>query len=160
MIHYVEGDILKTKAQALAHGIAPMDPMTKGLARALHEAWPAMHKDFHHYCHQQHPKPGDAWAWGTHGARIVNLITQEGGYGHGQKPGRATLPNVNHTLRALKKLIQSEDYQSVALPRLATGVGGLDWADVKPLIERHLGELSIPVYVYETYHPGVEANEP
>jgi hypothetical protein len=43
--------------------------------------------------------------------------------------------------------------------RLATGVGGLDWKDVKPLLEKHLGQLSIPVYVYGTYHPGVQAAE-
>jgi O-acetyl-ADP-ribose deacetylase (regulator of RNase III) len=47
----------------------------------------------------------------------------------------------------------------VALPALATGVGGLAWADVKPLIEQHLGDLSIPVYVYTTYHAGVKAVE-
>jgi len=27
------------------------------------------------------------------------------------------------------------------------------------LIEKHLGDLSIPVYVYSTYHPGVKAKE-
>jgi hypothetical protein len=46
------------------------------------------------------------------------------------------------------------------LPRLATGVGGLDWKVVKPLIWQHLGTLAIPIYVYGTYVPGVAANEP
>jgi hypothetical protein len=45
------------------------------------------------------------------------------------------------------------------LPRLATGVGGLDWADVLPLIEKKLGDLNIPVYVYETYHADKAAVE-
>jgi hypothetical protein len=36
---------------------------------------------------------------------------------------------------------------SVAPPRLAIGVGGLDWKDIKPLMETHLSRLSIPVYV-------------
>lgn len=35
----------------------------------------------------------------------------------------------------------------------------LDWEDVKPLIQRHLGELAIPVYVYTTYHRDVVAKE-
>ena len=48
---------------------------------------------------------------------------------------------------------------SSALPRLATGVGALDWADVKPLIEQHLGGLGIPVLIYETYRKGEKANE-
>jgi hypothetical protein len=29
--------------------------------------------------------------------------------------------------------------------------------DVKPLMEKHLGHLSIPVYVYGTYRPGGQA---
>lgn len=48
MIHYVSGDILLSRAQAIAHGVAPMDPMNQGLARSLHEKYPAMHKDYHH----------------------------------------------------------------------------------------------------------------
>jgi len=48
----------------------------------------------------------------------------------------------------------------VALPRLATGVGGLDWDQVKPLIQSQLGDLDIPVYVYVTFHAGQKANEP
>ena len=37
---------------------------------------------------------------------------------------------------------------------------GLKWDEVKPLIEKQLGELRIPVYVYTTYQKGVKANEP
>ena len=161
MIHEVEGDILLTEAQVIAHGVAANDPMNKGLALSLHEKYPTMHKDFHHYCHQRHPKPGDAWMWGgVDGVRIVNLITQEGGYGHGAKPGRATVGNVSHCLKALKKMVAKEKFESIALPRLATGVGGLDWEDVAPLIKKHLGELKIPIYVYTIYHANQKAKEP
>ena len=52
MIHEVEGAILLTGAQAIAHGVAPNDPMNQGLALSLHERYPAMHKDFHLWCHQ------------------------------------------------------------------------------------------------------------
>ena len=56
--------------------------------------------------------------------------------------------------------METEKLTSLALPRLATGVGGLEWGDVKPLMEKHLGSLSIPVYVYEDYKPGIVAEEP
>ncbi len=161
MIHAVEGDILLTRAQAIAHGVAPMDPMNQGLAKALHEKYPAMHKDFHHWCHQNHPKPGEAWLWGgPGGVRVIALLTQEGGYEHGAKPGKASVGNVNHALRALRKLVEKEGIESLALPRLATGVGGLEWSEVEPLIEHHLGDLEIPVYLYVTYRPGQQADEP
>ncbi len=161
MIYQVEGDILHSQAAAIAHGVAPNDPMDQGLARSLHEMYPMMHKDFHHWCHGRHPKPGTAWMWGgVDGVRIVNLLTQEGGYEHGSRPGKSSLSNVRHALQALKKMIASEGFESIALPRLATGVGGLDWADVAPLIESELGDLDIPVYVYSSYVPGKKAKEP
>lgn len=160
MIHETEGDILLTRAEAIAHGVAANDPMNQGLAEALHENYPAMHKDFHHWCHIQHPKPGAAWLWsGAGGARIINLITQEGGHDHGSRPGKATLSSVNHALRALKKIVAKEGLASIALPRLATGVGGLDWADVRPLIDNQLGDVEADIYVYAKYVPGQPASE-
>jgi O-acetyl-ADP-ribose deacetylase (regulator of RNase III) len=161
MIYEVEGDILESGAQAIAHGVAANDPMKQGLAAALHARYPAMHKDFHHWCRQQHPKLGSAWVWsGAGGVRIINLITQQGGYEHGSKPEQASVSSVNHALRALKKLIKDEGLSSVALPRLATGVGGLDWVAVRPLIHNQLADIAADVYVYQQYVPGKKAAEP
>lgn len=161
MIREVEGDILLSGAAAIAHGVAANDPMSQGLAAALHENYPAMHKDFHHWCHQAHPKLGSAWIWSAaDGKRVINLLTQEGGYDHGSKPGKATVGSVNHALRALKKLIADEGLESVALPRLATGVGGLDWSQVQPLILSQLADVDATIYLYSKYVPGKKAIEP
>ena len=160
MIQEVSGDILLSNAQAIAHGVAPNDHFDSGLALALREKWPAMAKDFRHYAHQSHPKPGEVWMWGGVGcARIFNMMTQEGEHTHGARPGKATLANVNHCLRRLRHDIEAERITSLAIPALATGVGGLAWSDVKPLIQQHLGDLPIPIYLYSTYHPGLQAKE-
>jgi O-acetyl-ADP-ribose deacetylase (regulator of RNase III) len=160
VIRYVSGDLLKSNAKAIAHGVAPNDPFNQGLAKSLHEYLPAMYKDFRHYCHTRHPSPGELWAWGgIGGIRLVALFTQDAGAGHGSSPGKATTAHVNHALKALAKLCRAEGWSSIALPRLATGVGGLDWSEVKPLIERQLGELDIDVIVYETYVAGQAADE-
>lgn len=161
MIHEVTGDILLTHAQAIAHGVAPNDDFKNGLALALREQWPAMAKDFRHWCHTTNPKPGETWAWaGVGGPRIVCLLTQDPPSHDGGRPGRAHVEHVNHALRGLHKMVVDERLQSLALPRLATGVGGLEWADVRPLIQKHLGDLGIPVYVYAHYQKGVRASEP
>jgi O-acetyl-ADP-ribose deacetylase (regulator of RNase III) len=161
MIYYITGDILLSKAQAIAHGIAPNDPFSSGLALSLRENWPAMYKDFRYYCQTTHPKAGVAWMWGgAEGTRIINLFTKEAAYDHGAKPGKALVEHVNHALRVLHKLMETEKFTSLALFRLATGVGGLDWEEVSPLINRHLGSLDVPIYVYVTYQKGVEAKEP
>lgn len=160
MIIEVTGDILLTDAQAIAHGVAPNDPFNSGLALQLREQSPAMYKDFRHYGQSARPGPGELWAWmGADGRRVVALFTQEGGYDHGAKPGKASTTHVAHALKALRRLAERERFASIALPRLATGVGGLEWREVEPLVRQHLGDLGTPVYVYTTYRKGVRAAE-
>ena len=161
MIHELSGDILLSGAKAIVQGVAPNDDFHHGLALQLRERMPALYKDFRHYCQTQHPKSGGLWTWmSSDGHLVVNLFTQEAAYEHGRKPGHASLSHVNHALHALHTLAQKERLTSLALPRLACGINGLDWNDVKPLIEKQLGELGIPIYVYTTYQKGVKANEP
>lgn len=165
MIHELSGDILLTKADMLAHGVAPGDDFKNGLALALREAFPSLYKDFRHFCKVRTPKPGTLWLWqgvdqlGRH-VRIANLFTQEPPPHAGGHPGKAHTEYVNKALHQLKKLITDEGLKTVALPRLATGVGGLDWAHVGPLVRDQLGEVDAQVAVYTTYQPGVQAAEP
>ncbi len=160
MIQSVTGDILLTDAHSLAHGIAPNDHFTSGLALHLREDWPALYKDFRHYLHTAHPKPGGLWVWaGANGKRIINLFTQEPAPSEHAHPGKASYHNVTLCLRELHKLVGTESIPSLAITRLATGVGGLEWDQVLPLIEQHLGTVKIPVYVYTTYQKGVKAEE-
>lgn len=161
MIHEVSGDILLTRAQGIAHGISPNEHFDSGLAVALREQWPAMAKDFRHYAHQTHPKPGELWTWsGAGGSVIFNLMTQDGEHEHGAKAGRATIANVNHCLKRLRHELDQGKVTSLAIPKLATGAGGLEWPEVHRLIVQHFANLSIPVYLYTTYHKGQKAVEP
>ena len=160
MLYDVNGDILLSQAQAIAHGVAPDDHFTSGLALGLREQWPSMSRDFRHWCHQTNPKSGKVWLWsGVGNHRIFCLLTQEAAQGHSH-PGRATIENVNHCLHELRHHIEREKITSLAIPRLATGVGGLDWTEVNKLIHHHLATLAIPVFVYTGYSKGVAAKEP
>ena len=161
MIFELSGDILLSGAKAIVQGVAPNDDFHHGLALQLRERLPALYKDFRHFCQTKHPKPGGLWTWmSADGHFIVNLFTQEAAYNHGSKPGRATLSNVNRALHALRALVQKERLASLALPRLACGQTGLDWQEVRPLIDNHLGDLGIPVYLYVHYQKGNKAQEP
>ncbi|HUU24175.1 MAG TPA: macro domain-containing protein [Methyloceanibacter sp.] len=159
MIIKVHGDILLSDAQAIAHGVAPHDHFNQGLALALRERHPAMAKDFRHYCHQENPKPGHAWLWAGPERVIINLMTQEPAPDNKAHPGKATAHNVSHALKELHNILDKEDISSIALPKLAAGVGGLEWSEVEPLIESHLGDLQIPVIIYETYEKDHKASE-
>lgn len=161
MIQFVSGDILLSQANAIAHGVAPFDHFNQGLALALREQWPAMARDFRHWCHNQNPQPGEVWQWvGAGGVRIFNLLTQDSAEsGHSGHPGRAKLEHVNHALRVLRRVADDEGITSLALPRLANGVGGLAWGPVKELIESHFADATYPVFVYHEYFRGVAASE-
>ncbi len=156
LLKEVTGDILFSKAQAIAHGVAPNDDFKQGLALSLRENWPSMYKDFRHFCHTSHPKAGTLWSWkAPNSPIIINLFTQEAPHDHNAHPGKATLANVNHSLHALKSEISAQGVKSIALPKLATGVGGLAWEDVKPLIEKSFAGLDVKVYLYSLYKKGV-----
>ena len=165
MIREVEGDILLSDAQVIAHGIATADPFDSGLALALRERFPSMVKDYRHATHAKQPDTGDIWAWGGVNEDgsvrgIVNLCTQGmQSQAKSARPVKAKLEDVNRALRALAKHVQDEGITSVALPRLATGVGGLAWDDVQPLMAQYLGDLGVPVVIYSTYRKDVQADE-
>lgn len=161
MIHELSGDILFSGAKAIAQGVAPNDDFLHGLALQLRERMPAMYKDFRHYCKIKHPKSGGLWSWtSADGRYIVSLFSHNAAYGHGNKPGMPALNHVNRALHDLRNFAKQEKIASLALPRLACGLTGLEWEEVKPLIEKHLSDLGIPVYLYATYQKGVKAVEP
>lgn len=161
MIQEIEGDLLLSKAAVIAHGVAPNDPFAHGLALSLRTRAPALYKDFRHFCQTYHPKAGTLWTWtGSDGVRVVSLFTQDPVEGHhGGTPGPASEKHVAHALKALHQFVEQEKVPSLAMPRLATGAGALDWNRVKPLIQQHLGSLQIPVYLYATYRAGVAGAE-
>ncbi len=160
MIKYVEGDILKTKADAIVHGIAPNDDFKQGLALSLRENWPSLYKDFRHFCKTQSPKEGEVWSWkGPGGPVVFNLMTQDAPKTKNDHPGKASMTHLHHAFKNLKKELATHEVKSIAITKIATGVGGLDWDEVKPELEASLKELEIPVYVYETYHKDMQAQE-
>ena len=161
MIYEVKGDILLSDAHAIAHCVAPNDDFKNGLALSLREAWPSLYKDFRHFSHTHHPKEGTLWLWGnSEGRRVFNLFIQQHAKTHMSHPGVATIPYLNSALKDLRNEIKKEKITSLAVPKLGTGVGHLNWTEVKPLIDKHLGDIGIPVYIYSTYRKDEKADEP
>jgi O-acetyl-ADP-ribose deacetylase (regulator of RNase III) len=160
MIEFVTGDILKSKAQAIAHGVAPGEHFNQGLALSLREQWPSLYKDFRHYCHTQKVEEGTLWAWkGAGGPIIYNLFTQQAAPSEESNPGSSSETYINNCLKNLTKTMKEQNIQSLAIPRLATGVGRMQWEVVKPLILKHFEGVDAKVFVYDKYQKGVQAQE-
>lgn len=63
---------------------------------------------------------------------------------------RSRLADIDAGLDALVKEIEQRNIRSIAIPPLGCGLGGLEWNDVRPRIERALAKLpDVQVLVYE-----------
>jgi O-acetyl-ADP-ribose deacetylase (regulator of RNase III) len=160
MIKEVEGDIFLTGADAIAHGIAINDDFKHGLAAQLREQWPALYKDFRHFCKVKTPKEGDVWAWKGPGTPVIfSLFTQGEADHEGGFPPKATIQNLNHALKNLAKELDEQKITSVSVTKISTGVGGLAWNDVKGVIEKDLSQYAGKVFLYSNYKPKTAAIE-
>lgn len=56
---------------------------------------------------------------------------------------------VESGLQALVEEIKTRKIKSIALPALGAGNGGLEWSQVKELIEKYLSDLDCEVWVYQ-----------
>ncbi len=160
MLYEVEGDILLTRAEVIAHGVTTGDPMNRGLASELHGKFPAMVEEFQQWCEETNAQPGDIWLW-KHPDKInvINMIIQEGD----DDPTRVRRPDriaLNRCFRALNKLASEERIKSIAMPPVGAGEFALDWSEVRGMMDSQLGEYLYPVYIYVKQLDGQVAHEP
>lgn len=133
------GDLLSANAEALVNTVNTVGVMGKGLALQFKKRFPSNFEVYAGACKRGEVEIGRMFVVGTAGhARpryIINFPTKK----HWRNPSR--LEYVRAGLVALVHEIRERGIRSVAIPPLGCGNGGLDWADVRPLIERAMAEL-------------------
>jgi len=152
-VTFVEGDLFLSRAQTLAHGVNCRGKMGKGIAVEFRRRFPDMYQEYRRRCHHRLLKPGGYYLEKTTDPWVLNLATQD-------RVGGAELAFVASCLQLLAQQHDREGITSIAMPRIAAGLGGLVWQDVKELIQRVAGPLPITVVVYEDFVPGLAAAEP
>ena len=151
------GNIAFSKADAIVQGIAADEDFSQGVALAVSQKYPGIVEDFAHFRATTPPQPGGLWVWHDGASRnIVSLFIRAAAADH---RGTAKLEWLDRALSQLRELAQRENFRSIALPRLGTGAGDLDWRDVKPLIQKHLGDLPAKVFLYTIYNPHIAGVE-
>lgn len=119
--------------------------MGAGLALAFRTLLPQNYVEYRKYCDSKLLKPGRLFVTSNQGVykQVVNFATKD----HFQYPSK--LEWIQSGLEDLVKVISDFKITSIAIPALGAGLGGLNFEDVKPLIEKHLGNLEgVDVYVY------------
>ena len=149
MIEYKVGDVLSEKTEALVNTVNCVGVMGRGVALQFKKAFPDNFKAYAKACKQGEVEPGRMFVhemerldWPKY---IINFPTKR----HWR--GKSRMSDIELGLTALVSEIQSREIRSIALPPLGSGLGGLNWAEVRERIDATLGELpgDVLVVVFE-----------
>ena len=147
MIEYKTGDLLAEQAEALVNTVNCVGVMGRGVALQFKNAFPENFKAYERECLQRKVQPGRMFVFElkqTTGPRyIINFPTKR----HWR--GKSRMADIDAGLQALTEEIRSRGIRSVALPPLGSGLGGLDWLDVRERIQavlENLPEVKITVF--------------
>ncbi|MFN0252756.1 MAG: macro domain-containing protein [Kofleriaceae bacterium] len=131
MIEDASGDLFAANVEALVNAVNTVGVMGKGLALAFKKKFPDNFAAYRRACDAGELKPGNVFIFdrGDRSPRwIVNFPTKR----HWRDASR--LDDVRDGLTDLINEVEARGIDSVALPALGYGLGGLDWKDVRPLI--------------------------
>lgn len=148
MIEYISGDILKCEADALVNTVNCIGVMGRGIALQFKNAFPENFKAYAAACKRGAVGPGRMFVfetgWLTPPRFIINFPTKR----HWR--GKSRIEDIETGLIDLVEVIRDRNIHSIAIPPLGAGLGGLNWIEVRPRIERALAELeNVHVLVYE-----------
>ena len=152
MIEYKLGDILAEEVEALVNSVNCVGIMGRGIALQFKNAFPENFKAYAAACKRGDVQRGRMFVFETGQLTtpryIINFPTKR----HWR--GKSRLEDIEVGLEALVQEIRTRDIRSIAIPPLGSGLGGLEWSEVRPRIEAALqGFDELKVIVFE---PGGE----
>ena len=125
----VHGDIFNSEAQLLVNPVNCVGAMGKGLALQFKNRYPDMDRQYREDCKNGLVKTGNVIIYAVPDGKLVaNLPTKD----HWRRPSR--MEYVVDGLENLLEQMRLRELQSVAIPALGAGLGGLEWDDVEQAI--------------------------
>lgn len=155
MIIFKTGDILSEDVEAIVNTVNCVGIMGRGIALQFKNTFPENYKAYVAVCKRNEMKPGRMFVFETgqltNPKYIINFPTKR----HWR--GKSRIEDIDAGLIALVKEIQSRNIQSIAIPPLGSGLGGLDWSTVRSRIEEALREVSdLKIIIFEPRDPSTE----
>ncbi len=145
---YLKGNLLESDAQALVNTVNTVGIMGKGIALQFKEAFPMNFKLYAAACKKKELQTGKLIVvreQTLEGEKIIiNFPTKTEWF------QKSKYEYIEEGLKALALVIEEYKIESIAIPPLGCGNGGLLWDKVKPMIEKHLNHLSdVDIQVFE-----------
>lgn len=148
MVKFIDkGDIFAIPdVYSYAHGCNCAGAMGKGIALQFRDKYPEMYAEYKVLCQQGKYNPGDIFDYNYGIGHIYNLGTQQ------TWRTKAKIEYIETSLIKMLKSAVSDKVRAIALPAIGAGLGGLDWGEVKALIERVASDYpDVQLYVVEAY---------
>lgn len=148
MIEYKSGDILREDAEALINTVNCVGVMGRGIALQFKKGFPKNFEAYAAACKHHKVQPGQMFVYETeqltHPRYIINFPTKR----HWR--GKSRIEDIEAGLKSLVGTIERFKIRSIAIPPLGSGLGGLEWSEVKPRIEAALKPLAdVRVIIFE-----------
>ena len=148
MIEYKTGDVTGEDAEALVNTVNCVGVMGKGVALRFKEAFPDNARAYARACERKEVEPGRMFVFERESLAnpryIINFPTKR----HWR--GKSRMEDIESGLAALAEEVRSREIRSIALPPLGSGLGGLDWREVRPRIVKTLAGMDgVRAVVYE-----------
>lgn len=150
MIEYKTGDILRADAEALVNTVNCVGIMGRGVALQFKNAFPENFKAYAVACAREEVQPGRMFVfetgWLANPKYIINFPTKR----HWR--GKSRIEDIESGLKDFVRVIRDRRFTSIAIPPLGSGLGGLDWSQVRPRIEAALHGLDeVRAIVFEPH---------
>ena len=141
MIQYKTGNLFTSNADAYAQGCNTKGKMNAGIALQFKERFPEMFEDYQQRCRNGLFLPGDGYMFKNQNPpHIINLATQgESGAG---------LEYIDQAFNWLSDTFNELEISNVAMPKIGSGLGGLNWELTKKILEDHFNDSKLNVEVW------------
>jgi O-acetyl-ADP-ribose deacetylase (regulator of RNase III) len=148
MIRFTSGNILDAEVEALVNTVNCVGIMGRGIALQFKHAFPENFKAYEAACRRKAVEPGRMFVFDTGELTppryIINFPTKR----HWR--GKSRMEDIASGLVALVDEARTRGIRTIAIPPLGSGLGGLDWSEVRPRIEAAMRDLpGVEVWVYE-----------
>lgn len=148
MIRYEKGNLLEAGTEALVNTVNTVGVMGKGVALMFKEAFPENFRRYAAAVEEGEVQTGRMFVSERPALRgpkwIINFPTKQ----HWR--GKSKIEWIDAGLDDLVRVIHAREIRSIAIPPLGCGQGGLEWREVRPLIEGKLSGLDqVEVVIYE-----------
>ena len=144
MIELTTGNLLDADAEALVNTVNCVGVMGKGIALEFKRRYPKMFSAYALACKRSEVQVGRMWVYtSTNAPTVICFPTKQ----HWRNPSQ--LEWITTGLDDLRSRVTMNGIRSIALPALGCANGGLNFAEVKPLIYEKLNDLDARIILYE-----------